>query len=180
MRTALLVTVLTFGALAPAAAQETPVVDISGGYSHLSDEFNGWYATVGGNITSWFALVGDVNWHYRSEAFPASPGFQAGRANFDVRALLGGPRFTFRSGRAAAFVHAKGGVVTSHWDFEGYGGDNSRGAAELGGGVDVWILPRMAIRGGMDGRFVYYEDGDEPFEGEFRFHVGLVVGFGRR
>ncbi len=182
MRTALLVTLLTFGALSPALAQETPVVDVSGGYSYQRLEgegLNGWYATVGGNITSWFGLVGDVNWHYTSERIPPFEDFPGGRAKDDVRAILGGPRFTFRSGQVAAFAHVKGGVVTSHWSFEGFGeGESSNAAMELGGGVDVWVLPRLAIRGGVDGRVIFYEDDER--DGSFRVHVGLVVGFGRR
>jgi len=176
----LLVTLLSLSVVSPAFAQHTPIVDVSGGYSLTTDDdetLNGWYAAVGGNITRWFALVADVNGHYLSEQVPAFDDFPGGRAKFDAIAILGGPRFTFRSERLAVFAHVKGGLVTFHSTFMGYDDSQSEAALEAGGGVDVWLARRVALRVGVDGRAVLFED--EP-EGAFRFHAGVVFGLGTR
>lgn len=180
MRAALLVTVLSLAVVSPAVAQDTPIVDVSGGYSLLSSDdetLNGWYATVGGNITGWFALVADVNGHYFSERVEAFDDFPGGKAKFDAIAILGGPRFTFRSGRFAVFAHVKGGVVTFHSKFMGYDDSQSEAALEAGGGLDVWLARHVALRVGLDGRAVLFED---EAEGSFRFHAGVVFGLGTR
>jgi hypothetical protein len=176
----LLVTLLSLAVVSPALAQHTPIVDVSGGYSRLSNDdetLNGWYATAGGNITRWFALVADVNGHYFSESLDAFEDFPGGKAKFDTIAILGGPRFTFRSERFAVFAHVKGGVVTFHSEFMGFKTSQSEAALEAGGGLDVWLAKRVGLRLGVDGRAVMFED---EAEGAFRFHAGVVVGLGTR
>lgn len=92
------------------------------------------------------ALVADVNGHYVSERVDAFEGIPGGRATFDAIGILGGPRFTFRSERLAVFAHVKGGLVTFHSTWLDYDSSQSEALLEAGGGVDVWLARRVALR----------------------------------
>jgi hypothetical protein len=181
VRPAWLAIVLTVGGLAPAIAQEIPIVDVSGGYSLLAgggEPLDGWYVTAAGNVTDWFALVGEVNWHARSEQVPAyGDVFPGGRFDLDSRAFLVGPRFAFRNRRVAIFVHVKGGVVSEHSSFAGDDYEGSNAALDIGAGIDVWFARRMAVRTGV-GSQVYL--GEDHVGMAARLHTGVVFGLGSR
>lgn len=58
-------------------------------------------------------------------------------------------------------------------------------AIQPGVGVDFWVTPNVAIRGGADYRRAFVEDDRRDFVtirdlNQFRYHVGLAVAGGRR
>jgi len=56
-----------------AVAQETPKVELFGGYSYFHNEggreTHGWTGSVAVNLNRWFGLVADVSGHYYSRTF---------------------------------------------------------------------------------------------------------------
>jgi len=182
VRAALLVVGFLLAPPSMAMAQDTPIVDLSGGYSFLWDDdghaLNGWYATVALNMNRWFALAADASGHYRSQQIPPIPelGVTGGPFDHDVVAFMGGPRVTLRrTPRLAAFAHLMVGQVTAESEFMGIKSSNGEAAFETGGGVDIWLARRAGIRVGADYRYIFYEDDDGS---GFRFHTGVVFGLG--
>jgi opacity protein-like surface antigen len=109
---------------AAAHAQEAPRADVYTGYSRIqtaSGGVNGFNASLAGHITDSFALVVD------GAAYQGEFG-----------TVMGGPRFTYRAGRVEPFAQALfGGVI---------GSDEREFSMAIGGGVDVKLSDRFAIR----------------------------------
>jgi hypothetical protein len=169
-------------AATPAVAQvSTPAFEIFGGYSLLpanGDDFprqtsHGFQTSVTANLTRWFGVVGDFGWQFNT-ARDLGPSFQGLVATSNVREYLVGPRFTARAAGANVFGHALVGIST------GDAGPNFSGFSDSGftfgggGGVDVHLNRRLAVRGQFDwiGSFA------DIVEANTRFAVGLVVRVG--
>src|SRR6185436_4643538 len=144
---------------APARAQTSalPRAEIFAGYSLLpanGDDFpratsHGFQIGVQGNVNRWFGVFGEVAMH-KSTATDLGPSFAGQVARTTVTQWLVGPRFTARGGRVNVFGHALFG--TSKGDagagFEGF--SDSGITFGGGGGVDVAINRRFAVRGQFD------------------------------
>ncbi len=87
MRRILLVVSLLFLLPLCTKAQDTPSVEVFGGYSYFHAEtgrdLHGWNGSVAANLNRWFGLVADVSGHYDSSSsnlvvtipdFPTLPG----------------------------------------------------------------------------------------------------------
>jgi opacity protein-like surface antigen len=143
MRTAFLVAAVLLLAVC-AQAQDTPKAELFGGYAYGGGGSNGFDASIAGNINSWFGLVADVGGQYSKLT---DQGFTE---KIRSHSLLFGPRFSLRKNRAVPFAHALFGVANVHTETNEFGpllsfSDNSFAMA-LGGGVDVQMNDRLAIR----------------------------------
>ncbi len=166
----------------PALAQPdyTPV-EVFGGYSLLpanGDDFprhtsHGVQASVTGSLNHWFGVMGDVGIQFNT-ASDLGPGFEGRVARTQVTEFLVGPRFTSRSDRFNVFAHALFGVARGDAGDEFSDFSDSALAFGGGGGVDVRVDRRFAIRTQFDllGSFA------DIVEGNSRFAVGCVVGLG--
>lgn len=145
-RWALLCGVMLLAAVA-ASAQETPIVEVFGGYSYMhvsvsgtnsTANLNGGSASVSYNPTSWLGLVGDFG-GYHGGVNASGSGI-----NGDIYTYLFGPKVTFRSGKLAPFIqtlyggaHASAGSVF---------GSESGFAMSMGGGVDWNATAHVGVR----------------------------------
>ena len=167
----------------PAFAQTpaSPLVDVSGGISFLTgsgDNFprlttsKGFQVGVAAHLNKWFGVFADLGGHF-STVTDLGPGYPASSAETSVHEFLFGPRFTFRSGRAGMFVHGLFGVAKGHTNI---GFSDSALAFGGGGGADVDLTARLAVRGQLDmlGSFA------DIMETATRFSVTLVARFGSR
>jgi hypothetical protein len=156
-----------------AAAQDVPRVEVFGGVSYLRKPISmghdnnlvGWQAGPDINFSKNVALAFDFGGQYRSFF-----GFRLSRYEYAA-----GPRFKYRHGRTAFFVH---GLVGG--DYEDYELGTKRGAALLGagGGVDLNLSDRLAIR---VMQFDSLHDHTPYFWGHaLRVGIGLVFKAGRR
>lgn len=144
-------------------------------YFHADGGANlhGWNASVSGNLNSWFGLVADFSGHYDSSSsrtelrFPPFPGFPGipgspfpvsitVNSDTSVHTFLAGPRFSYRKKeRITPFGHALFGASRRHAEtevtFDGGGrtffsANNTSFAAALGGGLDVELSKKIALR----------------------------------
>ena len=206
----LLPCLLSLGLTHPAIAQDTPTVELSGGYKWLGakDESvfslsRGWYADAAYNIDRMFGIVAQVGGGYDShESRFSDEGFSVhGTGNIKVHEIMGGVRVNARqASRAVWFGQALvGGVrASAHATATGTGGgmtitesvSQSRtyvGLA-LGGAVNLILAPRIGVRLGVDSLRVFHEgEGVQtlPFaSGDgtnvLRFTGGVVLPFSRR
>lgn len=164
----------------PASAADTPEADVAVSYSVLRQldadveqtSPLGWVAALAGNFTDWFAILGEVGGNYKS--------FDAGGMDVDVKihSFMAGARFTNRrSAGALPFGQVLVGAARTIGTVIGISRSTTAFAIQPGGGVDIGVGPRVAIR--LQGDYRLLRDEGETFS-EFRFAVGAVFGFGAR
>jgi hypothetical protein len=176
------VTLTTLAFATPAPAQTSaPGFELFAGYSRLpadkEDDFprktsHGGQVSVAANFSSWFGLFADFGVQFNTATHPG-PFFEDRVARSTVREYFVGPRFTARSERVDLFVHGLFGLVQGDaGDFSGF--SDSGLAFGGGGGVDVRVHPRLAVRAQVDlfGAFV------DIVETNPRFALGLVARIG--
>lgn len=176
MRKFLVVVVMLLGMATIAAAQETPQVEIFGGYSlfHFDDQdaepflvglapgssvnknVHGFEVSAQINANKWLGIVADLSGHYGTlvnvAATPLpSPAFAA---SGNIYNFLFGPQLNYRTEKATVFAHALFGGNRLGIDAMAVPistaalSDTAFGVA-LGGGVDYNIAKRFAIRVGQ-------------------------------
>ncbi len=181
-------------------AQDTTKAEIFGGYSYLRNSgngFNGWEGQATANFGRFFGLTGDVSGDYRT-AISAGVGGVSASANQRLYTFLFGPTLTARFGKSGVFGHALFGGAHSSL---GAGisipiiGGFSTGvttanafAMVLGGGVDIGLSKRFAIRaaqvdylytkfGSVDALSTGLSSSSTGHQNSFRYSAGIVVRF---
>ena len=179
--------------VAAAAQEQTPRVEIFGGYSYLNfdlavDPFfvldrqhgHGIGLSVAGNFTKHVGVVGDFSFNARDVKLTFANGF-TDRAEARRLYYLIGPQFSARSERLTGFGHVLIGAVRSRDEI---GVNTKRTGFVLGGGggLDVNVNKRVAIRalqldylpsrirGDFDLKTIWLQN--------FRAQAGLVIQLG--
>lgn len=132
----------------PALAQDYPRAEIFGAFSYLHVDpvvapreiAFGWQASVSGNFHKNLGLVADFAGQYKSVTVDTE------RAKFQAYEYLFGPRFFVRGERATGFVHALFGAATARASILGVTITESAFALGFGGGADVNVNDRVAVR----------------------------------
>ena len=139
---AFLLLLLILGTAWPAAAQDTPRVQVFGGYSYTrfdSPSFgfsspsglNGYNFSPAFNLIHGFGVAAEVSGQYGS--------------NLNLRDIAAGPQFLYPRGKALFFAHALIGSARSLVRVGNNEEDTARAVA-LGGGMDFDITSRFAVR----------------------------------
>ena len=161
-------------ALSPAIAQDVSKAEVFGGYSWAGGNFHGWNAAVMGNVTKRFGIVADFSGHYGSELDGAI------LIKKDGHSFLFGPRFSFRGKRLTPFVYALFGATRFHESATISGqhlSDSDTGfSSALGGGLDVKVNDRVAIRAFQIDYFRPNFFGEVHNRGRLAFGVVLHLG----
>lgn len=145
---------------------------------------NGFNVAATGYVTERFGITGDFSAHFKNETLPfffpavvGAPTSAEGKAR--SLSFLGGPQVRFtNSTRVTPFVRALAGVQNNRIETEFIGGTTPTNfdvtstdfALALGGGLDVRVSPRVAIR-------AFQIDYNPVFEGDQTIEV---PGFGRQ
>ncbi len=207
MRRILLVVSLFFLLPLCAKAQETPSVEVFGGYSYFHAEtgsdLHGWNGSVAANLNKWLGLVVDVSGHYESRSssfvvtlpdFPTLPGLPPfefrTRVDTNIHTIMVGPRFSYRKiEKITPFAHALFGVARTHTEaesrsasFESFSSSNETSfAMAIGGGLDVKLSKSLALRV-IQADYLYKRLGFDRIgfdnHHNFRAGVGIVFRFG--
>ncbi len=164
----------------PAAAQDVPRGDLFAGYSLLRADgasLHGAEATLAWSLWRHLGIVIDADTHETSAG-----GFDQTRSG-----LFAGPRLSIALPRVTPFVHALVGAARRRDSVTAFQGvDVSETHTELGGaaggGVDVRLGARWAIRAQADYRAVRVKDGrgNTTTEGGPRLAAGVVFRFAPR
>ena len=161
----------------PSKAQDTPKVELFGGYSYAGSGSNGFDVSAAGNVNDWLGLVADFGGQYTRLD---DQGFTE---KIRTHSILFGPRFSLRrSKRVVPFVHALFGVAYLKTETNEFGpllsfSDTSFGIA-LGGGLDVGVSDHLAIRVFQaDYLRTSFFDGTQS---KGRISVGVVWRLGRK
>lgn len=168
---------IVFASLSAAAQEETPKVEVFGGYSYAGSDTHGWNAAIEGNVNKWFGLVGDFSGQYtntREVDF---------REKICTHSFLFGPQVSVRKNkRVTPFVRALFGVAYIDSNATEAGqtflfNDKSFSLA-LGGGLDVRVNKSIAIRAFQADYVRTKFFGQTQNKGRLSF--GIVFRFGRR
>ncbi len=183
IRSGCVLTLALFAAAHAVHAQEAiPKVEIFGGYSFNTfgnfDGLNGWNASATWNGNDWFGLTADFSGHYGEQTFPIFI-----RTESKQHSFLFGPRFSRRWERFTLFGHGLLGAARLDASSVANGTtlpdiDDVRFSYALGGGLDLNLSPRFAIRlAQADYQYT------RPFGSDrdsFRVGGGVVFRFGSR
>lgn len=123
----------------------TPRAELFGGYSYAGEGTHGWNGSVAANVNDWLGLVADVSGQRTSLAEPGVS------ETIKTHSYLFGPRFSVRRHRRLTpFVHALFGAA--HTDSrateagQSFHFTDTSFASALGGGLDVRVSRRVAVR----------------------------------
>ncbi|QQS48394.1 MAG: outer membrane beta-barrel protein [Acidobacteriota bacterium] len=170
---------------AVAAAQETPDVEIFGGYSYLrqndnliGEDLHGWNASFTSNLTRWLGLAADFSGHYGDATL--TPGLNADVA---THLFAVGPRFSYRGAEAVTpFAHVLLGAARSDVTYFIATGrtrfNESAFALIIGGGLDVKVHENIAIRLFQADYVLTRFNSDNQHN--FRASTGVVVRLGEK
>jgi|SRR5262245_9059018 len=136
-------------------------VEVFGGYSYqrMSDTgLNGFNGSLTGNMSSWLGITGEVSHHsYGTSVLDPFSGISA-NADTGLLAFRVGPRFTKRANDTTSFfVHTLFGGYRASVNVEttvpdpslptlAVSASGSGFTAAMGGGIDLRVAPRIAIR----------------------------------
>jgi opacity protein-like surface antigen len=136
---------LGLGLLSLAVPSRAQSVDASVGYSYFrvggsgGVNQNGISGSVAYNPNRWLGLVGDLG------VYHASPS----GVSLNTYTFLFGPRLSIRNpSKVTPFAQAL--VGGSHLTFGSGGGSSNQFAFSVGGGVDIALLPHLALRPQLD------------------------------
>lgn len=164
------------------ATRPEPNIDIFGGYSYVNADTsgvpllasrqsaNGWEASVSGNVYKWLAAEGDLSGYYKSDLLGTG-------VNASDFAYAGGPRVNL----GPVFVHALIGADRLSLSAGGLSLSQTSFASAFGGGVQIPVAPRWAVRASAD--YVLTHHSAEPFvasftQNNFRVSAGIVFRWG--
>jgi hypothetical protein len=151
--------------------------DFSFGYSTLTDVGNGssvtfplgWVAAFSSNVNPRTALVGEVGGNYKS--IDVVPGTSV---SMNVHTFQGGIRMRGDGAKATPFGQVLAGLGRIGAGVSGVGSGGANGfSIQPGGGVDVKVNDKIAVRGEVDYRFLRNSGVNLN---EIRFSFGLVFG----
>ena len=159
-----------------ARAQDTPKVELFGGYSYAGSGSHGFDGSVAANVNSWFGLVADVGGQYSKLT---DQGFTE---KIRSHSLLFGPKFSVRRKRVVPFAHALFGFAHLRTETNEFGPlltfSDSSFAMALGGGLDVRVNDHLAIRAFQIDYLRTNFFGETQNKG--RIAAGVVFRFGKK
>jgi hypothetical protein len=182
----------------------------------------GFFFDANFELNDWISLAGDLNGHFsrgiepsasldrvvpplptedfqafsfnRPETGFCSPRIPDCKVRLQTVSAVGGPRFHFPAGRVTPFVHVMAGVTRSLRKIEFFAHTSTNLTIQPGGGFDVDMTDRTALRLQGNYRRVFFSVPDQTRPGElsslvskdgadyhdFTFSVGVVFKLGER
>jgi opacity protein-like surface antigen len=170
------VSLIVLTSLSAMAQNETPRVEVFGGYSYAGASFHGWNASVTGNVNRWFGVMGDFSGYYGSSSGPTFEERQR------AHTYMVGPKFSLRTKRVIPFTYALIGGL--HIKLKALASGQQFSASDtglsfaVGGGLDVKINDSIAVRT-FQIDYLRTNLFDESVN-RGRLSVGIVLSFGKK
>jgi opacity protein-like surface antigen len=172
----LLIAILTLGSLFASAQQSSSKFDVFGGYSYFNGStsgeagrysLNGWNAQGTYNLNHWLGVTADFGGYYGSP-------FNLSANDYS---FLFGPTFSLHAQHFTPYAHALFGVDRAHQSLIGGSVSNTAFAMALGGGLDIPLKGRLAIRAAQLDWL--RSDHYSVSQNNLRVSTGLVFRFGQ-
>jgi opacity protein-like surface antigen len=139
---------------------------------------NGWNASVAINGTKWLGFLADFGGYYGNQGSPEE------NADVKLYSIMFGPKASIRIGAVTPFVQALFGYarVTADMEMDDVTEQVFREndfAMSFGGGVDINLNDRIAIRPAQLEYFTIKAGSTGDFADHFRFSTGVVFKLGK-
>ncbi|RPI20986.1 MAG: hypothetical protein EHM61_25850 [Acidobacteria bacterium] len=169
----ILILLPAFLLVAAVNAQDVPKAELFGGFSYSRGDIDlnmyGWNFEVAGVVNPWFSLVGDASGNY------ADIGAGIVDASLSIHSFAAGPQFSARRDSITGFARILvGGTRIGSGVFGVSGGDTKLGLV-IGGGLDVPLSARFAIRA-IQADWIYVPTNGSDLN-QARISSGLLVRF---
>jgi opacity protein-like surface antigen len=196
MKKLVLVAVLLLGFSVMAMAQDVPAVEVFGGYSFLRVDttttagapsgtvnlnMNGWDASVAFNGNKWIGFLADFGGYYGTldTSYEYPQGVKSW-ADISIYSVMVGPRITIRKGKCTPFLQGLLGYARIKSLELGDVYTENDFAMAFGGGVDINLNNRIAIRP-VQMEYVTTKAGRTgDFADHLRYSAGIVLKLGKR
>jgi len=156
-----------------AQAQDAPKVELFGGFSYSRGDIDlnmyGWNFAVAGIVNRWFSIVGDVSGNY------TSPGNEIVDVNLNMYSFAAGPQFSARGDSVTGFARVLVGANRFGAGAFGFRGGDTNLEFVIGGGLDIPLNERFAIRA-VQADWVLVRTNGSNLD-QARLSSGLVVRF---
>jgi opacity protein-like surface antigen len=196
MRNLLLISLLCVLCTLSAMSQDTPRVEVFGGYSLLHDgnasptNFQGWNASSTAYVNRWFGITADFSGHYSTtnNSFLVSPGVPAeARFTQRIHTFMFGPHLAYRKSRYVPFGQALFGVNHTGADISvrcsscgsafGVGPPSTNTfSMALGGGMDIAVGHGFSVRP-LQAEYILRRISSFN-DNQFRYSTGVVFRLG--
>ena len=130
-----------------ALAADAVPIEVSGGYSYLHDQEassnfpSGWTGSVSAALNSRLSVVGELGGSYQTLTAPS------GNVTGHIYSFLGGARYTaYAAGKVSVFGQALVGAARSSLSADPTVSPETDFAFQPGGGVDITLAPKWAVR----------------------------------
>jgi outer membrane protein with beta-barrel domain len=138
---ALLLGMSSLATFAQEMQTEAPKAEIFGGYQYTRFDgglnANGWNSSVTGNLNRWFGVAADFSGAYKSQS----------GVSFHNYTYTFGPVVSYRHNESfTPFAHFLAGGFHASASSSGVSGSDGGFAMMFGGGVDVKVSQRIALR----------------------------------
>jgi opacity protein-like surface antigen len=197
MKKLVLVAVFLLGFSVMAMAQDAPKVEVFGGYSlvlvdtatalkqslfgGMDLNLNGWNGSIAFNGNKWAGFVADFGGYYGVVGEEHSNPVRWGEwMDVTIHSVMFGPKFTLHRGAVSPFVQSLFGVarIKGSWAHNDYIENDF--AMALGGGIDVNLSSKVAIRPVQLDYFLTKTGHNGDLADHLRFSTGVVLKLGKR
>jgi opacity protein-like surface antigen len=197
MKKLVLVAVFLLGFSVMAMAQDAPAVEVFGGYSlilmdtatasgnNLDQDvdlsLHGWDTSVAFNGNKWLGFLADFGGHYGT--LDTSSNYSDGSkswADISLYSVMFGPKITLHRGAVSPYVQALFGYARIKSSELGETVTENDFAMAFGGGIDVNLSSRIAIRPVQLDYFTTKAGMTGDFADNLRYSTGFVFKFGKR
>jgi opacity protein-like surface antigen len=196
MKKLVLVAVFLLGFSVMAMAQDTPAIEVFGGYSlvlidtstalkqsgfeGMDLNLNGWNGSIAFNGNKWAGFVADFGGYYGTVGYEERKRPPYSWADISVHSLMFGPKFTLHRGAVSPFVQTLFGMARIKAKELGDTHSENDFAIALGGGLDVNLNSHVAIRPVQLDWFMNKTGVTGDFADHLRFSSGVVFKLGKR
>jgi len=158
----------------PVLAQDTPKAEVFGGYqfthfgsSGVSENFNGWNASLTGNFNKVFGVAADFSGAYKTIS----------GVSVKAYTYTFGPVVSLNhEGTFNPFVHALFGGAHLSASLSGASGSTNGFTMMMGGGADAKVAPHFAVRL-VQVDWEYFHFSGQSFSNNVRISTGVVARF---
>jgi opacity protein-like surface antigen len=196
MKKLVLVAVFLLGFSVMAMAQDTPKVELFGGYSlvlvdtstalkHSNFEgmdlnLNGWNSSIAFNGNKYLGFVAEFGGSYGTVGYEERNQPPNSWADVSIYSIMIGPKFTLHRGKASPFVQTLLGYAHIKGTEAGETYTENDMAIALGGGIDVSVNEMVSLRPVQLDYFATRTKLTGDFADHLRFSTGFVIKLGKR
>ena len=194
MRNLLLISLFCVLCTLSAMSQDTPRVEVFGGYSLLHDgnasaSFQGWNASSTAYVNRWFGITADFSGHYSTTntSFLVAPGVpEEVRTTQRIHTFMFGPHLAYRKSRYVPFGQALFGVNHTGGNLSvtcslcssvgGFFPSSNTFSMALGGGMDIAVGHGISVRP-VQAEYILRRISSFN-DNQFRYSTGVVFRLG--